>query len=95
MNKEICICSAVKTTTGRIFRGHRHSDCFRSIAIRHLSPGNKDTDQGFVTSLNRYVDRAEGYRLQIEAGIKSNFEEYTQNQDRYCQEGQLYSEDLY
>lgn len=92
--KEICICAAVKTTTGKIFMGNRHSDCFKSIAVRHLAISKDAEDQGFITSKNRYVNRAEGYALQIEAGVKSAFEEYTSGKG-YCQEGQLYSEDLY
>lgn len=93
--KEIVICSAVRTTTGKVFRGHRHSDCFKAIAVRHLTPGNKPEDQGFITSSNRYVDRAEGYDLQIAAGIESFYKEYSPETNGYCQKGQLYSEDLY
>jgi hypothetical protein len=88
-DKEIVICSAVKTTTGKIFRGHRHGDCMRAIQDRHLAVGHSPEDQGFITSLNRYVNRKEAYDIQINAGIKSI------NPDGYCEVGQLYSEDLY
>lgn len=94
MKKEICICAAVKTTTGKVFRGHRHSDCFAAIRTRKLAPSQESNEQGFVTSNNRYVDRAEGYDLQIAAGIKSANQEFSPAGE-YCQEGQLYSEDLY
>jgi hypothetical protein len=44
-------------------------------------------DQGFITSRNRYVDREEGLRLQLAAGIES----VAPGGYR----GQLFSEDLY
>lgn len=88
--KEVCICAAVKTTTGKIFRGHRHSDCMSAIRERHFLVVADKLGQGFITSKNRYVDRAEGYKLQTEAGIES-----AEPLGKYCQEGQLYSEDLY
>ena len=79
--KEICICAAVLGTDSKYYRGHRHSDCIRTICERTMddngktihvavakgSPGN----QGFITSKNRFVDRYEGAKLQNEAGIVS------------------------
>ncbi len=50
--------------------------------------------QGFITSKNRFVDRAEGYAIQIAAGIPSANKELGA-ENGYCQIGQLYSEDLY
>lgn len=44
-------------------------------------------DQGFITSANRYVNREEGMRLQLAAGIESVA--------KGGYRGQLYSEDLY
>src|SRR3990167_6481568 len=86
--KEICICAAVKSTTGKIYRGHRHGDCINAIRERHYVPSNKPEDQGFMTSLNRYVTRTEGRRLQEAAKIKSlNPDGYSGNT--------LMSEDLY
>lgn len=85
--KEIVICSAVKSTDGRIFRGHRHADCIQAIKFRNLD--YDPSSQGFITSLNRFVDRKEGCRIQIEAGIKS-----VCDQEPYLN-GELYSEDLY
>ena len=32
MSKEICICAAIKDTTGYIWRGHRHANCI-ALAI--------------------------------------------------------------
>ncbi len=93
-HKEICICAAVLSTTGKVFRGHRHSDCIRTITTCRFAPSQKDEDQGFITSRNRYVNRAEGYDLQMKAGIKSANSEFSPT-GKYCQQGQLYSEDLY
>lgn len=69
--REICICAAIKLKDGRIIRGHRHDFCFKyAMQI----PSFKDSDfdgheQGFITSTNRFVDRREGMRLQIAAGV--------------------------
>jgi hypothetical protein len=85
MKKEICICSAVIATDGMIVRGHRHGDCM--IAIDRM--GKKvGSEQGFITSENRYVGRKEGRKLQEEAGIKSA------DKDGYRYDT-LFSEDLY
>lgn len=87
IDKEIVICAAVKTETGKIIRGHRHNNCLSLIRELHLSHVN--SIQGFITSKNRFVDRKKGYDLQIEAGIKSL------NPNGYCKIGELFSEDLY
>ena len=85
--KEIVICSAIKTETGKVIRGHRHNNCLNLIHELHLSHIN--SIQGFITSKNRFVDRQEGYDLQIKAGVKSS------HPSGYCRSGELYSEDLY
>ena len=88
--KEIVICSAVRMNDGYIVRGHRHSDAIRTA---HGIPRYQDErphgdNQGFVTSLNLYVTREEGYVLQRNAGIPSI--------DSVGYKGEsLYSEDLY
>ena len=86
--KEFVICSAVKTTTGRIIRGHRHGDCYKAILSRGLKPSNGVNAQGFITSKNRYVSRDEGRKLQDAAGIKSVDPEGYRGTT-------LFSEDLY
>jgi hypothetical protein len=86
--KEICICAAVKTTTGKIIRGHRHGDCIKAIVARGLKPSRSANAQGFVTSKNRFVSRRMGRRLQDMAGIKSA------SPEGYMP-GTLFSEDLY
>jgi hypothetical protein len=93
--KEICICAAVVTGDGILVRGHRHVDCL--VAIRRM--GKKEAtsqggrQQGFVTSINRYVTREEALEIQKEAGIVSADEihGYTVNPKATG----LFSEDLY
>lgn len=88
MNREIVVCAAVKTTSGKIIRGHRHSDCLSAIYDRRLRPNISYSAQGFITSKNRFVDRAEGRELQDESDIKSV------NKGGY-KGHTLFSEDLY
>ena len=87
--KEIVICSAVRMPDGYIVRGHRHDDAIRTAKGIPRYKDASTQDQGFVTSLNRFVDRTEGCRIQIEAGIES-----VHPQEKYLH-GELYSEDLY
>lgn len=69
-------------TTGLLFCGLRHSDCFTSLHAwaDRLTDREKQTihdiqkhqlrgiNQGFLTSSGRYVNREEGYQLAVEAG---------------------------
>ena len=87
MEKEICICAAVRTPAGLVIRGHRHCDALRTLAgIPHENC--RDAEQGFVTSRGRFVSRADGRMLQTEAGVPSA---------RACgyHAALLFSEDLY
>lgn len=88
---EIVICSAVRAKDGKIVRGHRHFDALRALqaipGYEKERPGDKD--QGFITSLNRYVSREEGYQIQVAAGIESHDKKNPYRGKR------LYSEDLY
>lgn len=101
--REIVICAAIRLPDGRVFRGHRHSNCIdvarTTVNHRHrigLEPepfhGIYEKrglgDQGFITSRNRFVGREEAYRLQVAAGIESVA------RDGYRGE-LLFSEDLY
>ena len=88
--KEICICAAVKDSTGYIWRGHRHGDCFGSMFDAKRKPGNSADDQGFMTSKNRFVTRTEGRKLQDAAGIESAAVD-----DGGYRGNTLFSEDLY
>jgi len=89
MEKEMCICAAVKAEDGTIILGHRHRDCFDGI-IRRGKKIRKDFDaQGFITSRGRFVNREEGFIIQQNAGIASA------NPEGYNKADWLFSEDLY
>lgn len=91
-SKEICICAAIICDDGYIFRGHRHFHCLQAsrMTIQYKNFRPKPEQQGFITSLNRFVGRDEGLKLQLEAGIESAAKQYG---DDY--RGELFSEDLY
>lgn len=104
VNGEIVICAAIRLPNGKIYRGQRHGDCIRAarefIEYRAAAQDaeyvemaeRKDIygDQGFITSRNRYVDRQEGMRLQLAAGIESKSAD-----GRGYRGTTLFSEDLY
>ncbi len=99
-HRETVICAAIRLPNGTVFRGHRHGDCIRTAHASVTWNGSVDpgehhwtpdmcSDQGFITSRNRYVGRATGLQLQLAAGIESA------SADGRGYRGQLYSEDLY
>jgi hypothetical protein len=88
LEKEICICAAILEEDGTIIRGHRHGDCFQAIHTRGKKPMTTADSQGFVTSKNRFVTRAEGRILQDKAEIPSADTEGYRGST-------LFSEDLY
>lgn len=94
---EIVVCAAIRLPDGRIFRGHRHTDCIMTAKQVYEFTGRYGDarwhpsmceDQGFITSRNRYVSREEALRLQLAAGIPSA------SPSGY-RAGELFSEDLY
>lgn len=85
---EICICAAWKGENGKVYRGHRHVHCIDAMDDAGTKPAKGGLNQGFITSLNRFVDRFDGYRLQEDAGIKSVASGGYRNR-------RLFSEDLY
>lgn len=94
MRAERCICAAVRLSDGRVFRGHRYGDCLRTAfeQVDHQTPGkwpdSMSPELGFVTSANRFVDREEGLRLQLAAGVESVIEHGYRGE-------LLFAEDLY
>lgn len=92
LNNEFCICAAIQMPDGEIIRGHRHNNCYDVVRSRPNAESNRENIvaavQGFITSTNRFVDRKEAMRLQIAAGIPSQFSR------GYCGDI-LFSEDLY
>ena len=93
MNKEFILCSAINYN-GTIICGHRHSDCYkvlRELFAEPVLPGREH--QGFLTSLNRFVDRKEAFKIakennQIRYGLKAS-----ENEDE--NDNILISENLY
>lgn len=94
MEKEFILCAALDYN-GIIVSAHRHSDCYK--LLQELRPDilNEDLpqrkDQGFLTSLNRYVNRKEGWKIakdnnQIRWGLEAS---------ENGEESQLISENLY
>ena len=91
--KETIICAAVRFN-GKVWRGHRHPHALAAMhdelsytmTRKQMHEAKTDTDQGFITSRNRFVDRKEGLAIQIAAGIPCFRGEYG---------NELYSEDLY
>jgi hypothetical protein len=93
MEEEFILCAALRFGN-TIISGFRHSDCYATLT--EVARINDDylpqrEDQGFLTSLNRYVDRKEGWQIakrnnQIRYGLESS-----ENGD----ESLLISENLY
>jgi hypothetical protein len=79
MDKEFILCAALNFN-GSIICGHRHSDCYKTL-IDVVKVKDEDLplrdNQGFLTSLNRYVDRKEGWIIakknkQIQWGLEAS-----------------------
>ena len=66
--KEFILCAAI-AYGDTIICGHRHSDCYKILkeltgaytTSKETPPGRED--QGFLTSLNRYVSRNEAFHI--------------------------------
>jgi len=69
--------------------GHKHSDCIKTaMSIPAYRKANiVDCEQGFITSENEFVNRAEALKIQLDANIPSK--------SGYRGSNQLFSEDLY
>lgn len=95
---EVCLCAASRFND-KVWRGNRHNHSMEAMTDelsyfmtrKEMNEKGVGSDSGFITNFNRYVDREEGYRLQIAAGIPSAA---TQRGDDY-RNGLLFSEDLY
>lgn len=77
---------------GEVIRGHRHNNCYDVVRARpdNIREDIVAADQGFVTSLNRFVGREEAMEIQRAAGIPS-----AQWPDGVLRGSDLFSEDLY
>lgn len=64
-------CSNMKT--GMVICGLRHCNCFSTMMIifpnrEHIVNPNERIIQGFITTTNRFVDRAEGFIIALREG---------------------------
>jgi hypothetical protein len=93
MKIEFILCAALNYR-GNIICGHRHSDCYETLKkvvnVDDIDMPQRE-HQGFLTSLNRYVDRKEGWKIakennQIQWGLSSS---------ENGADSQLISENLY
>lgn len=91
---EFIICAAIKhENTGKIYYGHRHNHCFTASNDELSWTMNRQEilkikrTQGFVTNLNRFVDRKEALIIALANNQVIDKENIRGNQ--------LYSEDLY
>ena len=71
------------TKTGLVYGGHNHAAIIQQLPYCY---DRRRAKQGFLTSANRYVDRAEAYVIAMAAG------QIPSNAGEPCD---LYSEDLY
>lgn len=94
---EIIICAAVRFK-GRVWRGHRHmyaldamhDELSYTMNRKEMHDEQTDRDQGFITSMNRFVDRALAWKIAENAGqIRLN------PLPTIPAPYELYSEDLY
>ena len=105
--KEYILCAAIWFDDGRIhahqpinidkgivYMGLRHCNCFASIGglvKERLEAGIHEKEQGFLTSLNRFVNRREAAEIALSQGqFKDNKEKEEVTRSHY-----LYSENLY
>lgn len=60
--------AAVKSKDGQIFFGKNHADCFHKAHHMKIKMSSDPYDQGFLTSIGRYVNRFEGAKIAFAAG---------------------------
>lgn len=90
--KEFIICAAIKLASRKIYYGHRHCHCLNAMNGQLSWTMNRqeimkiNEEEGFITSLNRFVDRQEAWKIA---------EENNQIIQQSGGKGTLYSEDLY
>ena len=92
--KEFIICAAIQIVdTGKIYYGHRHNHCLQAMndelswTMSRQEINQLQEIQGFITNLNRFVDRKEGLEIALENNQVLNLSDVRGDN--------LYSEDLY
>ena len=76
MEKEFILCAALKFQE-TIVCGRRHSDCYETLNHFVVFYETNREDQGFLTSLGRFVDRKEAWKIakannQIKFGLAAS-----------------------
>ena len=77
MEKEFILCASLNFN-GTIISAARHSDCYEILRELYADPVLPPREnQGFLTSLNRYVDRKEAWKIakdnnQIKFGLTAS-----------------------
>ncbi len=91
--KEFILCAAIDYE-GVIICGHRHGDCYATLKMLKSVPADKLPSreyQGFITSLNRFVDRKEAWNI----ALVNNQIKYGFTASDNGEESILISENLY
>jgi hypothetical protein len=85
--------------TGIVICGRRHHNCIHTAAIllgeRYDKKLIDRANQGFLTNLDRFVDRKEGMQIAKKAGQLINPALHKDSDDAILTSEDLYSEDLY
>lgn len=95
---EIIICAAVRYKD-KIWMGHRHPQALSAMKDtlsyemnrKEMQENSVGEDQGFVTSLNRYVNREEAWEIALKAKQIKDIELHVATNSHPL----LFSEDIY
>lgn len=92
--KEFIICAAIRLDDlNKIYYGHRHNYCLEALngelswTLNRQEINKVKKTQGFITNINRFVDRKEALIIALENNQVLDKNEIRGNE--------LYSEDLY
>lgn len=87
--EELPACAALKLSSGLIVAGKRHNDCLSTMNYHGIpSADARSAEQGFMTTLGRFVTRREARYL-------AECAEMEPAQGHWMNRMELYSEDLY
>lgn len=92
ISEEHILCAAVKFC-GAVIPGYRHSNCYNTIKLiapNHKFNGADRENQGFLTSNERFVNRADAFQI----ARKQNQIQKTSPMAT-AKSGELTSEDIY
>ena len=91
---EFIICAAIRLDdTGKIYYGHRHNNCFDALngelswTMNRQEISKIKETQGFITNLNRFVEREEALIIALANNQVLDKDE--------IQGKKLYSENIY